>query len=93
MGIPESLAGIEYGTLIEITFSYRKDSSYTPVGEYKFYVDGSSASSFLYKDDWREFRKVYKWDENWDRLQISAATKSQPEAVFYVKDFCMRVVK
>ena len=92
MGVPENVSKLENGTSVEISFYYKKDSSYEPVGEYKFYVT-SSASSFKYTNDWQQFKKTYTWDGTWDRLQISSATTQQNEAIFYVKDFCIKITQ
>ncbi len=90
MGVPNSVSELENGTDVEISFYYKKDSSYEPVGEYKFYTT-SAAKSFKFTNDWQQFKKTYTWDGTWDRLQISSATTMQTEAVFYVKDFCIKI--
>ena len=84
MGVPATVSALENGTNVKISFYYKKDSSYTPVGEYKFYVT-NSAASFAYTDEWKLYEKTYTWDGTWDRLQISAATTAQAEAIYYVK--------
>ncbi len=91
MGVPAAVSALEQGTQVKVSFWYKKDPSYTPAGEYKFDVS-SASSSFAYTDEWQRFAKVYTWDGTWDRLQISAATSAQSEAIYYVKDFRIEVV-
>ncbi len=91
MGVPAGVSALPTGTQVKIEFDYRHDESYTPAGEYKFYVT-SSAASFAYTTEWQHYSKEYTWDGAWDRLQISAATTNQKEAIFYVKNFSITIV-